>query len=113
MRSQVLNLCELKKQKDIIGTLNYEAGSIETLKNIVDKNRGMTIIPELAAMDFNKNDRKRLIPFKPPEPAREISIVTHKGFIRTKFADALKKCILEVIPEQMKVNKKKRILEIT
>lgn len=113
MRAQVLNLCELKKQKDINGTLNYEAGSIETLKNIVDRNRGMTIIPELAAMDFNKNDRKRLIPFKPPEPAREISIVTHKGFIRTKFAEALKNCIIEVIPGCMKLNKKMRIMEIT
>ena len=49
MRSQILNLCELKKQDEVNEKIHYESGSIETLKNIVDQHFGFTIIPELAA----------------------------------------------------------------
>ncbi len=37
LRSQVLNLCELKKKEYETEDLHYEAGSIETLINLVDK----------------------------------------------------------------------------
>jgi LysR family transcriptional regulator, hydrogen peroxide-inducible genes activator len=35
--------------------LHYEAGSIETLKNQVKKNYGITIIPELATHNLNSS----------------------------------------------------------
>ena len=112
MRSQVLNLCELKKMKEVNNSLNYEAGSIETLKNIVDKNRGMTIIPELAAAGFSAADKKKLIPFKSPAPVREISVVNDRSFVRAKLAGMLKKSILDVIPRHMKNPVKKMVVGI-
>ena len=41
LRSQVLNLCELRKKELENSNLEYEAGSIETLKKIVDFNNGI------------------------------------------------------------------------
>jgi len=42
-RSQVLNLCELQKTSSGMGHFEYEAGSIETLRRMVEMNDGITI----------------------------------------------------------------------
>ena len=42
-RSQILNLCELRKSSDF--HFKYETGNIETLKRMVDKSDGITILP--------------------------------------------------------------------
>lgn len=112
MRSQILNFCELKKQHEVTEKLHYEAGSIETLKNLVEKNFGITIIPELATFNLTKAQKKRLRFFKPPFPVREISIVTHREYIKYKLVEVLKQTILSVIPEDMRNQRKMNVLEI-
>src|SRR5690606_39204557 len=57
-RSQVLNLCELRKQSDL--NFKYETGNIETLKRMVDRSNGLTILPELAIMEFTAAQMKRV-----------------------------------------------------
>lgn len=112
MRSQILNLCELKKQNEVDEKLHYEAGSIETLKNIVEKDFGITIIPELATFNLNSSQKKRLRFFKPPTPVREISIVTHREYVKYKLIQVLKETILFVVPDEMKQGKKMNVLEL-
>lgn len=112
MRSQILNLCELKKQDEANEKIHYEAGSIETLKNIVEKNFGITIIPELATLNLSALQKKRLRFFKPPTPVREISIVTHREYVKHKLIEVLKETILSVIADEMKSGRKVNVLEI-
>jgi len=112
MRSQVLNFCELKKQQKHEEMLSYSVGSIETLKNMVDNNFGITIIPELATLNFNKLQQKQIRYFKTPTPVREISLVTHRTYIKVQLIAAFKKVLLSVISEEMKVNKKMNVLTI-
>ncbi len=112
LRSQVINLCELKKKETEAHNLDYEAGSIETLKKIVDMSRGITILPELAVREFTKSQLTQLHYFKPPAPVREISLVTYHHFIKTRLIEALKEEILKTIPEKMRYAKKKQISEI-
>jgi LysR family hydrogen peroxide-inducible transcriptional activator len=112
MRSQILNFCSLKKQKELEGQFHYNAGSIETLKNMVDTNFGMTIIPELATHNLSISQKKKLRVFKVPEPVREISIVTHREFLKANLIQSLKEVILSVIPDNMKQNKSISIVEI-
>jgi LysR family hydrogen peroxide-inducible transcriptional activator len=112
MRSQILNLCELKKQHEMEEKIHYEAGSIETLKNLVEKNFGVTIVPELATFNLTASQKKRLRYFKPPTPVREISIATHRQYVKEKLIEVLKETILAVMPEEMKKNKKINVLEI-
>lgn len=112
MRSQILNLCELKKRHQVDEKLHYEAGSIETLKNLVEKNFGITIIPELATFNLSKPQKKRIRYFKEPTPVREISIVTHREYVKDKLIEALRVVILEVIPDELKSSKKINVLDI-
>lgn len=112
MRSQILNLCELKKQYEVDEKLHYEAGSIETLKNLVENNFGITIIPELATFNLNKSQKKRLRYFTNPAPVREISIVTHRQYVKHKLIEALSNNITSVLPDGIRNDGKMNILKI-
>jgi LysR family hydrogen peroxide-inducible transcriptional activator len=110
-RSQVLNLCELRKSADL--HFKYATGNIETLKRMVDKSDGLTILPELAVMEFNKNQMKLVKRLRDPAPAREVSLVTHRDHIKTKLIQTLKDEILEMVPKQMRQLRNKKVVEIT
>ncbi len=109
-RSQILNLCELRKSADF--HFKYETGSIETLKRMVDKSDGITILPELAVMEFSKSQLKLVKQLKEPSPAREVSLVTHRDHIKSKIIKTLKEAILNIVPKQMRKLQGKKVLEI-
>lgn len=111
LRSQVINLCSLKKRSGA-GNLEYEAGSIETLKSMVKLNNGLTIIPELALNNFSKSEMERVRHFRSPAPSREISLVTFRHFVKKRLLDALQEEILMNIPNEMKSSRKKSVAEI-
>ncbi len=112
LRNQILNLCELKKQNHLQHALNYEAGSIETLINLVDNNYGVTIIPELAAKKLTEKQQQQIRYFKPPTPVREISLVTHHQYVKERLIRVLKDAILSSIPQEMQNNNEINILSI-
>lgn len=109
-RSQVLNLCELRKRADF--HFKYETGNIETLKRMVDKSDGFTILPELAVMEFSKPQMKLVKRLKEPSPAREVSLVTHRDHMKTKLINTLKEEILAIIPKPMQKLLDKKVVEI-
>ncbi len=97
LRSQILNLCELRKKSN--AQFEFEAGSIDTLIKMVDHQSGVTIIPELATFTMSKEQQKHLWPFAPPVPVREVSLVTHRDFVKKSLIDALKNAVLKNLPE--------------
>jgi len=100
LRSQILNLCELKASNN--GPISYNAGSIETLLNLVDGHGGITIVPELTVGQMTKARKKRLSLFKPPAPVREISLISHKFSHKKKQIEAIINTIDRMIPSYMK-----------
>ena len=112
LRTQVLNLCELRKKGLETSNLEYEAGSIETLKKMVDANNGITILPELALHELSAKDRKSVRHFKPQVPVREISIVTYRHFVKQRMVDVLKEEICKSVPEEMLTSKRKRVTAV-
>jgi LysR family hydrogen peroxide-inducible transcriptional activator len=109
-RSQVLNLCELRKHAST--HVKYETGNIETLKRMVDNSDGLTILPELAIMEFSKTQRKQVKRLKEPSPAREVSLVTHRDHVKTKLLQVVKEEVLHSIPPRMRTIQRKKIVEI-
>lgn len=112
LRTQILNLCELRKKGLETSNLEYEAGSIETLKKMVDMNNGITILPELALNELNVKDKKFVRHFKPPVPVREISIVTYRHFVKQRMVDILKEEICNSVPQEMLTVKRKLVTKI-
>jgi LysR family transcriptional regulator, hydrogen peroxide-inducible genes activator len=111
-RSQIVNLCELRKKSQEASHFEYEAGSIETLIRLVETNDGITIIPELAALDMKGKQQNQLRYFKSPAPVREVSIATHRSLVKQRIIEALKKEILAALPEKMEKNKKKKLVPV-
>lgn len=112
LRSQVLNLCELRDKSSFNQNLIYEAGSIDTLIKMTELNNGVTIIPELAANQLPAKKQKNCLPFKSPEPTREVSLVTYRHFVKESLLNILKKEILNHLPDELKQNKKSNVTEI-
>lgn len=112
MREQVLNICQRRKATQGFKHFEYNTGSVETLKRMVDQNNGATILPELALSDLNDKQLDKVRYFKSPEPAREVSIVIQRNFLKRRMIEALKNEILEFLPKRMKSKKKKDVIDI-
>ena len=112
LRNQVMNLCALQRDASIENHFDYAAGSIETLKHFVDKNGGITLLPELATYDMTSAKKNMLRYFKSPAPVREISLVTLKTFTKTRLINILKDTIIESLPSQIKQKKRVEIIPI-
>ncbi|MGI8638244.1 MAG: LysR substrate-binding domain-containing protein [Segetibacter sp.] len=113
LRNQVLNLCALQKNSSLEKHVDYAAGSIETLKRFVNKNGGITLLPELATLDLQDEQKDMLRYFKHPAPVREISLISLKSFPKTRLLILLKKSILENLPPQVLQKRNVKALGIT
>ncbi|MDP1810039.1 MAG: LysR substrate-binding domain-containing protein [Sediminibacterium sp.] len=111
-RSQIVNLCELRKAGRESGYFEYEAGSIETLRRMVDTNDGITILPELSTIGMSQKQLGQVRYFKKPAPMREVSIVVHRDFVKKKLIEILKKEIIASIPPKVLANKNKYVIPV-
>lgn len=111
-RSQIVNLCELRKMSREHSHFDYEAGSIETLRRMVEINDGITIIPELATLDMPLKQRQLIRHFKKPVPMREVSLVMHRNFVKKKLIDVLQQEILLTVPEKIRKNKTRNVVSV-
>jgi LysR family hydrogen peroxide-inducible transcriptional activator len=109
MRNQVLDLCSDQVQRlQADKPYHYESSNVDTLRKMVDKSKGLTILPELATFEFTEDQMERIRYFEEPEPVREVSIVTNDYFVRLSLLQTIIDEITDLIPEKMRVQKKNR-----
>lgn len=111
-RSQIMNLCELQKASKEGQSFEYEAGSIETLRRMVELSDGITILPELASMELTGKQQEQLRHFKRPAPMREVSLVVHRDFVKKRLVEILQNEIIHAVPEKIKKNKAVHVLPV-
>lgn len=93
-----ISFCKNKE----VGNHIYEAGSIDTLVRIVDKNGGYTIIPELHIQFLNEKQKENIIPISVNPPAqRQVSILIKEDYVRVRMINAVRDVLLSVVPENM------------
>lgn len=107
-RTQILNLCNLKSKNLVNSAFSYEAGSIETLINIVDNNNGITVIPEMALAHLTEKQKLNVRLFKNNKPVREISLITRSDFIRERLIEIIEKEIKMSVPAALQDKKLQR-----
>jgi LysR family hydrogen peroxide-inducible transcriptional activator len=98
-RNQVLNLCD----QSMSGPKNfhYESGSLEGLRNMVNRYQGVTLLPELATLELSAEEKSRLRPFQGIPPTREVSIILSRSFLKQKLVELLFNEISAVVPQEM------------
>jgi len=110
-RNQVLNICHPDPLQEKNKKFKYESGSLEALKRIVDQHGGMTLLPELATLDFDTKAKQKLRPFIDPKPIREISLVVKRSFVKRKLVEALHESISNSIPEYLNSEKNGKVIK--
>lgn len=96
-RTQIFNFCHSEN----IHNSTYEAGSIDTLIKIVDKNGGYTVIPELHTQFLSSKQMKNIREITSPPAIREISIIIRKDYIKERMINAVADTVKSIIPEYM------------
>lgn len=98
-RNQMINLCKFRQNSSPKALLpfEYESGSIEALKRLVDKEGGFTLLPELA-LPSNKENIKSI---GNSPPLREVSLAYVRNFAKTRLLELLKEEIRAALPPEM------------
>ena len=103
-RDQAIEICRKVRGGGVERkNLEFESGNLETLKRLVDKNFGYTMVPTLAIMDMSTAEvNKKVRFFNPPVPTREVGIVYSRSYLKKSIIEALHKKILASIPKELK-----------
>lgn len=104
LREQTFNFCENRE----LYNHAYEAGSIDTLIRIVDKNGGYSVIPELHIPFLTVNQQQNVRSITSPPAVREVSLVIHKDYLRERILNAIADSIKQIIPPHMLDNRLKQ-----
>lgn len=95
-RNSILNLC---KNNYLLSQNHFqiESGSFETLIKLADEGLGITLLPYLHTLDLNDINKSKLLDFKNPKPAREVSLLYPKNELKIHIIDALRNTISGVV----------------
>ncbi len=110
-RHQVINLCSYKGSATDELPFHFEAGSLETLMNIIDKEGGLTLIPELASVEMSVKRSSHIRAFSDITPLREVSLVHSRHFAKNKLIDLLWREIVASMPEKLRDKNRGTIVE--
>ena len=110
-RDQVINLCSFLGTTDSQLPFHFEAGSLETLMNIVDKEGGLTLIPELAKLSMSEKKLDNVKSVTNFKPLREVSLVYSRHFAKYKLINLLWREIRECIPVEFQNEKRGTVVE--
>jgi LysR family hydrogen peroxide-inducible transcriptional activator len=110
-RDQVINLCSFLGTTDSQLPFHFEAGSLETLMNIIDKEGGLTLIPELAKSTMETERKKNVLSFSNLKPLREVSLVYSRHFAKHKLINLLWREIKDSIPKDLQDEDRGTIVE--
>ncbi len=112
LRTQVHQICEQSNQcSNYEINFKFESGSMDSLVRFTKANKGITIMPYMALLDFPKEEKKNIVEFKSPIPSRSVGLLTHKFFVKKRLANELQKTIQQSISKLMPKIKKTEIIE--
>lgn len=81
-----------------LNNISYQSGSLETIRKIIDRNGGLTLLPELACLYMGERRLKMVRPITNPQLSRTIALVTQRGFEKNRITKVIKKEILAGLP---------------
>ncbi len=92
---QVLEACpDLSRKGQVL-----QGNSLETIRNMVSSNLGITVLPCSAATERHVNPLVKVIPFAAPVPVRRIALAWRKSYARELAVNCLADAIKEMKSE--------------
>lgn len=104
-KDQVLSFCGLQAQdKKLTASprIRFQSGSLDTLRRLVQKGDGFTLIPAMMALELRKDERDAHVRgFKNPIPTREVSLIYRRDHWKLSIIKAIEKTVIESIPSSI------------
>ncbi|WP_338350073.1 LysR substrate-binding domain-containing protein [Nonlabens tegetincola] len=100
LQTQVHQICEQSsRQVDEDSNLEFRSGSLDGLIRFTKASNGLTILPQIATLDFTEHDQGKLVHFDTPVPSRSVGIITHKYFVKKTLLNKLQLMIQDIMKE--------------
>ena len=97
--NQVTQACpELSRKGEVL-----QGNSLETIRNMVASNLGITVLPCSATAARYNNPLIKVIPFTSPAPTRRIAIAWRKSFVRLETVEKIVDAIKAIDSDYMKM----------
>ena len=102
LRDQAARACSVGKGASAYSNVTFEAGSLDTLRQIVRSGRGYTLVPELFVQSLPLAERKAHVrPIAKPVPTREVSVLYRRDHLKAEIRDALAGTIRAALPKRV------------
>jgi LysR family hydrogen peroxide-inducible transcriptional activator len=111
-RNQTINLCALVIGDNRHISFDYESGSLETLKRIVDLEGGATVLPEWASELMCSGTQQHIRTFVDDTAVREISLVYTRNYAKARLIAVLEEMIKLSVPSKLLENKNLQVAEV-
>ncbi|MFY7861016.1 MAG: hydrogen peroxide-inducible genes activator [Chitinophagales bacterium] len=104
LTDQIIDVCSLQT-KILNENLSFRPNSFDSLINLVDNLRGLTLIPELYFLDLSEERKKIVSDFRSPYPVREVSLVFNRPYAKIKLIEKLALEIKQIILPNLATSK--------
>ncbi len=84
--------------------IKFENASIETIRKVVERQGGITLIPWISTTYMGERRKKYVRPFKDHKLQRQISLIVQRGFHKQRMIDALRAEIIANLPPELPRN---------
>ncbi len=102
-RDQTIKLCKKQRKKSLNhSNIEFESGNLETLKQLVEQDFGMTLLPYLAKNQMDEQCAKAYLKyFDDPVPRRKVRIVYSREYLKRNIIQAFTEVIIDAIPDEL------------
>lgn len=73
-----------------VGNINYQSGSLETIRKIIDRNGGLTLLPKLSCIYMGKRRLNMVRQIIDPSLHRDIAFISPRGFEKNRITKVIK-----------------------
>lgn len=102
-KSYLLSSEELKRRNALdlqnLANIDYQNGSLETIRKIIDRNGGLTILPHLSTLYMGERRLKMVRPIVNPILSRMITFITPRGFEKKRISKVIKEELIKSLPK--------------
>jgi LysR family hydrogen peroxide-inducible transcriptional activator len=97
LRDQVLQLCERVTREGERPRMRFQSGNLETLRHLVDRVGGMTLLPFLAARYLDNASRQHVRSFAVPAPTRTVHVIHRRASLKHALIEAFARVVTEEV----------------
>jgi LysR family hydrogen peroxide-inducible transcriptional activator len=99
-RNQIVSYCTHKDGEGVFPNVQFEGGNIDTLRNLIRKSNGYTLVPGLFVETLTEAEKREYVrELEKPVPTREVSLVYRRDQWKSDILDALAETIVKSLPD--------------